>query len=298
MGQVGQALSIGQIGQTSITTSWSYMSATSQVPSLYVKYPSSYADALSIVDIPLADNLGNVIRTARGLLYDNRHCTVNVTNQLVCSRISPIYAQTGSASPAFLANSTYLLMSTGRLINGFRYKDDQGDLGTTTRSAVIGGFITFTTLDYRICARSVTFYAIIVGTTPIVFGVYGTNDNLNFKRLSIIDLTLQKSFYQQQAGFNYQDNQDQGDNSIQGYVNNELPFVVYDTNTATPSIFYGAPRKLNADTNPTNPPLTFTFKNDTCYSAYMLKHLPQNTSDIASGASDTFTFYVSEIEWG
>jgi hypothetical protein len=289
---------IGQIGQTSVATSWSFPSPTSQVPNLYVKYPASYAEALASVDVPLADDTGSVIRTARGLLYDNRYRTVNVTNQLLCSCISPIYAQIGTAPVAFQPNSTYLFTATGRIINGFRNRDDQGVIGTTSRSAVMGGFITFTTLEYRTCVRSVTFYVSIFGTTPIVFGVFGTNDNLNFKRLSVIDLTLPKALYQQQAGFSYQDNQDQGDNSIQGYVENTLPFVVYDTNTAVPSFFYGAPARLNSDTKPTNPPRTFTFKNETCYSAYMLKHLPQNTADLTADSLDTFNFFVSEIEWG
>jgi hypothetical protein len=247
------------------------------------------------MDIPLVDDTGSVIRTARGLLYDNRYRTANVTNQLLCSCNSPIYTvEAGTNIATFSTNSTYLFTTAGRLINGFRYSADVGKTGTTSRSAAMGGFITFTTLEYRICVRSVTFYfdPVVIGNTSVVFGVYGTNDNLNFKRLSVIDLNLPKTL-KAGSGSTYLDNQ--GD--IQGYVNNTTPFAV-ETNTGVTSVFYGAPNKLSADTRPEFDPRTFTFKNDTCYSTYMLKHLPQNTANLTSDSLDTFTFSVSEIEWG
>jgi len=163
---------------------------------------------------------------------------------------------------------------------------------------MVGGFITFTTLEYRICVRSVTFYVTLAesqASSTLVFGVYGTNDNTSFTLLSVIDLMRPKDLYQNVAGNFYQDNQDNGDKSIQGYVQNTVPFGVYD-NKRPLSVFYGifysAP-SLSSDTGAILPPRTFTFQNDTCYSSYMLKHLPQRAT-----AEETFTFFVAEIEWG
>jgi hypothetical protein len=255
-----------------------------------------------VVDIPLVDDMGAFIISARGILYGNRSNAVIVNNQLLCSCISPIYFKLSTGSSVFVANSTYLLMSAGRIVNGFRYFDDQGDIGNTTRSGVMGGFVTFTTLKYRICLRSVTFYSSSTWLKstilyPVIFGVYGTNDNVNFKQLSVINLTLVKSLYTppggSATGYTYIDNP----NGIDGYVS-ASPFEVLDLNTGVSSFFYATPPGLAVDTKSTDPPRIFTFQNDVCYGAYMLKHLPQNVGLNTSTTLDTFSLYISEIEWG
>jgi hypothetical protein len=190
----------------------------------------------------------------------------------------------------------------------------------------MGGFITFTTLEYRICVRSVSFYVsdnsglaeigkttekLLITPPPMVFGVYGTNDNINFTRLSTIDLNLPKTSCRDiinpdTPNYNYYyDNVNQDVNVamvdiIQGYVTAlALPFAVYNKNDSglqEPSVFYRQVRQSSNDTL-MNQPRTFTFANTTCYSAYMLKHLPDTSARIVSSA-EAFGFYLTEIEWG